>query len=417
MTAVNNQSRSRWNVFNWWLLALLTFMVGGLIGATVVFSQGLVVTNMSDLVPWGIWIAIDLACIALSAGAFLFSAAVYLMGLKQFQPLARTAVFIGLIGYTMALMTLMLDIGRPDRFWHGMVYWNYHSPLWEVTICVALYLCVLSLETAPIIGEASWFKSRWPWLAHRLESAHKLTPLLAVAGLGLSMLHQSSLGATFGVLKARPIWYQPGLAFMFMASAVAAGPAMTALASMLAARITPMARIKDHLLEQVSAFVGWALVVFLYLRFWEILSMNYTHQPGRSEALHMLTRGELAFNFWVGEIILGAIIPIVILLRSRWRRNANWRMLALFLVVGGLAAHRWNVVMAGQLVVFAHLPLATGAVFAYYTPSFIEVLCASGIIAYGLLAFTIGVRYLGVVDHWHHEEDSAPVALTAAAAD
>jgi Ni/Fe-hydrogenase subunit HybB-like protein len=415
MTALTFQSR--WNLFNWWLLALLTFMVGGLLGAAVVFSQGLIVTNLTDLVPWGLWIAIDLACIALSAGAFLFSAAVYLMGLKQFQPMARTAVFVGLIGYTMALMTLMLDIGRPDRFWHGMVYWNYHSPLWEVTMCVALYLCVLSLETAPIIGEASWFKSRLPWLTHRLESIHKLTPLLAVAGLALSMLHQSSLGATFGVLKARPIWYQPGLAVLFMASAVAAGPAMTALVSMLAARITPRARIKDHLLEQVSAFVGWALVVFLYLRFWEIMSINYTHQPGRSEALHMLLRGELAFNFWVGEIILGALIPIVVLLSSRGRRHPNMRMLALFLVVAGLAAHRWNVVMAGQLVVFAHLPLATSAVFTYYTPSFIEVLCGAGIIAYGLLAFTLGVRYLGVVDHGQHQAESASALVAAAAAD
>jgi Ni/Fe-hydrogenase subunit HybB-like protein len=415
MTALTFQSR--WNLFNWWLLALLTFMVGGLLGAAVVFSQGLIVTNLTDLVPWGLWIAIDLACIALSAGAFLFSAAVYLMGLKQFQPMARTAVFVGLIGYTMALMTLMLDIGRPDRFWHGMVYWNYHSPLWEVTMCVALYLCVLSLETAPIIGEASWFKSRLPWLTHRLESIHKLTPLLAVAGLALSMLHQSSLGATFGVLKARPIWYQPGLAVLFMASAVAAGPAMTALVSMLAARITPRARIKDHLLEQVSAFVGWALVVFLYLRFWEIMSINYTHQPGRSEALHMLLRGELAFNFWVGEIILGALIPIVVLLSSRGRRHPNMRMLALFLVVAGLAAHRWNVVMAGQLVVFAHLPLATSAVFTYYTPSFIEVLCGAGIIAYGVLAFTLGVRYLGVVDHGQHQAESASALVAAAAAD
>lgn len=415
MTAVTVQSR--WNLFNWWLLGLLTLLVGGLVGSAVVFSQGLVVTNLTDLVPWGLWIAIDLSCIALSAGAFLLSAAVYLLGLKQFQPLARTAVFVGLIGYTMALMTLMLDIGRPDRFWHSMVYWNYHSPLWEVTMCVALYLCVLTLETAPIIGEASWFKSRLPWLAHRLESVHKLTPVLAVAGLGLSMLHQSSLGATFGVLKARPIWYQPGLAVLFMASAIAAGPAMTALASMLAARITPRARINDHLLEQVSGFVGWALLIFLYLRFWEILSMNYTIQPGRSEALHLLTRGELAFNFWAGEIIFGAIIPVAILLNSRGRRHPTWRTLALFLVVGGLVAHRWNVVMAGQLVVFAHLPLVTTPLYTTYVPSMVEILCAAGIIAYGLLAFTVGVRYLAIVDHTQHEMQSAVIQVGTAAAD
>ena len=62
--------------------------------------------------PWGLWIALDMSSIALSAGAFLLCAAVYLLGLKQFQPVARTATFVGLIGYSMAMLCLVLDIGR-----------------------------------------------------------------------------------------------------------------------------------------------------------------------------------------------------------------------------------------------------------------------------------------------------------------
>ncbi|NIV33885.1 MAG: hypothetical protein GWN58_31880, partial [Anaerolineae bacterium] len=81
-------------------------------------------TNLTDLVPWGLWITIDLSSIALSAGAFSLCAAVYLLGLKQYQPIARTATYIGLIGYSMAMLTLLLDIGRPDRFWHYLVFWN-----------------------------------------------------------------------------------------------------------------------------------------------------------------------------------------------------------------------------------------------------------------------------------------------------
>ncbi len=67
-------------------------------------------------------------------------------GLKRYQPIARTATFVGLIGYTMAMLALVLDIGRPDRFWHALVYWNEHSLLWEVTMCVMLYLTVLVFE-------------------------------------------------------------------------------------------------------------------------------------------------------------------------------------------------------------------------------------------------------------------------------
>jgi Ni/Fe-hydrogenase subunit HybB-like protein len=145
-------------------------MVAGVVAATIVFTRGLIVTNLTDLVPWGLWITIDLSAIALSAGAFMLCAAVHLLGLKKFQPLARTATFIGLIGYSMAVMTLLLDIGRPDRFWHALIYWNPHSLLWEVTMCVTLYFSVLLLEVAPIFGEAEWLQQRWPRVARSLPA-------------------------------------------------------------------------------------------------------------------------------------------------------------------------------------------------------------------------------------------------------
>jgi len=202
-------------IFPAWAGVLLIIMAAGLVGAFFIFTQGLVITNLSDLVPWGLWITIDLSAIALSAGAFTLSAAVYLMGLKQYQPVARTAVFIGIIGYSVAMMMLLMDIGRPDRFWHAFAYWNIHSPLWEVTMCVGLYFTVLSLEVIPIFGDHDGLKRRWPRVSDHMKSVHRLAPFLAIAGLALSMLHQSSLGATYGVLKARPIWYRPGMAVLF----------------------------------------------------------------------------------------------------------------------------------------------------------------------------------------------------------
>ncbi|MBU4225764.1 MAG: polysulfide reductase NrfD, partial [Chloroflexi bacterium] len=192
-----------------WLIGLGVVVAAGLVAGLIVFWKGLSVTNLTDLVPWGLWITIDLSAIAVSAGAFSLCAAVYLLGLKRFQPVARTATFIGLIGYTMALLTLLLDIGRPDRFWHAVVYWNKHSLLWEVTMCVILYLAVLVLECMPIFAQFEWLKKRWPKLIGKMSHVHHYAPYLAVVGLGLSMLHQSSLGAVYGVLKARPFWYSP----------------------------------------------------------------------------------------------------------------------------------------------------------------------------------------------------------------
>jgi Ni/Fe-hydrogenase subunit HybB-like protein len=398
------------------MVILAGLMVAGLIAGLIVFTQGLVVTNLTDLVPWGLWITIDLSSIALSAGAFTLCAAVYLIGLKEYQPVARTATFIGFIGYSMAMMCLLLDIGRPDRFWHGFVFWNTHSVLWEVTMCVGLYFMVLTMEVLPIIGRFEWFQTRLPKVANLLSKAHHLAPYLAIAGLFLSMLHQSSLGAAYGVLEARPIWYSPSLSVLFMFSAIVGGISLTVFASMFTAQLSQRANIKDEILEKLAHFVGWGLVVYLYVRFWYTFSITYTYEPGRTEGLSLLTSGPLAVNFWVGEILVGILIPMIILLREKWRKNPALRMLALAMVVAGLVAYRWDVNLSGLLILVSYVPQRIRTLYTSYSPSLIEVLAGGGIVAYGLMAFSLGVRYLKVVDHGVERVESPSQQLQPAPA-
>jgi molybdopterin-containing oxidoreductase family membrane subunit len=397
-----------------WVGVLGAILLVGVAAGLMVFIKGLSITNLNDLVPWGLWITMDLSSIALSAGAFLLCAAVYLLGLKQLQPVARTATFVGLIGYSMALLALIMDIGRPDRFWHSIVFWNTHSVMWEVTMCILLYFTVLILEAAPILGGAAWFRTRWPKLAGWLQTVHQLAPVLAIVGLCLSLLHQSSLGAAYGVLKARPIWYRPDMSVLFIASAIAAGPSLTVLVSMLAARLSRKVHVDDRLLEKVASFIGWVLVVYLYFRFWDAFAMTYTYAPGRTEGLQLLTRGPLAFNFWVVEIILGAVVPIFILLRPKLRARQVLRMVALALVVVGVIAYRWDTNMAGQLTVVTYLPSEIVTRYTTYVPSLVEILSGAGVAAYGALAITLGVRYLNVVDHRTREAESHVVAPASA---
>jgi Ni/Fe-hydrogenase subunit HybB-like protein len=385
--------------FQWWFAGLSIFLILGLIAGLTVFAKGLIVTNLTDLIPWGLWITIDLSSIALSAGAFSLCAVVYLVGLKQYQPVARTATFIGIVGYSMAMLCLLMDIGRPDRFWHAFVFWNPHSVLWEVTMCVGLYFTVLMLETLPILAQAKILKQRWPKLAEKMAGVHHYAPYLAIAGLFLSMLHQSSLGATYGILKSRPFWYSPSLSVLFMLSAIVGGISLTILASMLAARFSREARVDDNLLEKLSHVIGWALAGYLYFRFWYAFSMTYTYEPGRTEGLALLTKGPLMFNFWLGEIILGALVPMVILLKKNWRVKPWLRMAALALVVGGLVAYRWDINMAGQMIVMPYLDQQPSTLYARYVPSLIEMLVGGGVVAYGVAAFSLGVKYLKVVDH------------------
>jgi len=400
-----------------WIALLLLVLAVGAVAYGIVLVKGLSVTNLSDLVPWGLWITIDLSAIALSAGAFTLCAVVYLLGLKQYEPVARTATFVGLIGYSMALLTLLLDIGRPDRFWHAIVYWNTHSLLWEVSMCLTLYLCVLLLETAPLIGRTEWMQTRFPWISNKMMSIHHLAPFLALLGLGLSMLHQSSLGATYGVLKARPIWYKPGLSVLFMFSAMVGGPALTVLITKVSGRLSPRAKVDDSLLEKITLFIGWALVGYFYFRFWDVFSVTYTYEPGRSEALSMMTSGPLAFNFLVGEMLLGAIIPAILLLVPRFRKSWIAQVVALTLVVGGVVAYRWDVNMSGLLVILTYLPQEITTIYTTYFPSTIEILSGLGVVAYGALAITLGVRYLNLIDHRGIEKEVAESPVIIAGTD
>ena len=140
--------------------------------------------------------------------------------------------------------------------------------------------------------------------------------------------------------------------------------------------------------------------------------MTYAYDPGRSEGLHLITKGPLAFNFWVGELLLGMIVPMILLLYKPTRTNRFWRMIALLLVAAGVVAFRWDTNMTGFMVVMPYIP-GRAIAYASYSPSLIEFMAGAAIIAYGLTAFSLGVKYLRVVDHSLIEEEHAKVKVEA----
>jgi molybdopterin-containing oxidoreductase family membrane subunit len=197
-----------------------------------------------------------------------------------------------------------------------------------------------------------------------------------------------------------------------MLSAIVGGISLTLFASMLASRLTKKARINDALIERVAHFVGYLLIGYFYFRAWDALSVTDAYDPGRSEGLHFVTKGPLAFNFWVVELLLGMIVPMILLLYKPTRLNRFWRMIALLLVATGVVAYRWDTNITGFLVV---MPYISGQAITYtsYKPSWIEILTGAAIIAYGLTAFSLGVKYLRVVDHSLIEEEHAKVKVEA----
>ena len=397
MTATT-RSAKRFQItpFTAWI-AFLALLCGlGLTAGILVFINGLSITGLSDRVPWGMWITIDISAIGLGAGAFLLSAAVYLLGLKKYEPVARLAVFVGLLGYTSALLTLLLDIGRPDRFWHGWIYWNTHSVLWEIIMCITLYSSVLTIEFLTIVAEHPLL-ARWPWVGKLAHQAHKLMPVLAVVGACLSLLHQSSLGATYGIIKARPVWYKPTMPLMFIAQAIATSPLLTVALALIVSKLRGRELIKKELLWKVASFSGFALLVYLYMRFWDYLAMDYSYLPGRAESMKLLTGGLLAPNFWIGEIFLGGVIPLLILFNDKLRKQDGALVMAGLLMALALIVNRWDTNMTGLLIPAAYSASVMPRVDISYTPTWIEWATAGGVLGYWLMAFTLGVRFLPIL--------------------
>ncbi len=386
-------------------LALLGLLIGiGLVAGGLVFVHGLKITALTNRVPWGLWITVDLSAIALGAGAFSLSTIAYIFRVKAFQRIARLAVFVGLVGYTAAMLALLMDIGRPDRFWHPVVYWNIHSVLWEITMCVILYSSVLVVEFLPVLLESELVRRRFPrgpQLGHWL---HRLTPVVSVLGLALSLLHQSSLGATYGVLVARPIWFKPSMPVMFILSAVAAGGMFTLGVAILYENFTRQRKIDSTLRRYVSIFAGLMMLAYLYLKLWDFLATSYySHLPARAEALDLLSRSTpYTGTFWLVEVVLGALVPAVILLVPRWRQRDLWVMLAAGLAVIGIIVNRWNVTLSGLIV---PLDWSPGAAELFpvnaYLPSLIEWGVALGVLGYALLLLTLGLRFLPMFPEAH----------------
>jgi molybdopterin-containing oxidoreductase family membrane subunit len=399
MATIPRTFSRRWPSFTPGFLAWLAFLslclVIGLVAAFQVFYHGLVVTNMSDTVPWGLWITIDLSSIALGAGAFTLSAVVYLFGLKRFQPLVRLAVFIGFIGYSSALLTLVADIGRPDRFWHPWVYWNVHSVLWEITWCITIYLAIMLVEFAPVLAETPFFK-RWPAIGKAARLLHRLAPALALLGLGISLLHQSSLGATYGIVKSRPIWFKPSMPIMFILSAIAVGPALTMGVAFVLEWVTGKKNIPHDIQRLIARYSGYALMVYGYIKFWDLAAVTYYGRtPAVNQSLYILNQHTpYNFAFWVGEILMGIILPAVLFLAPKYNQKPGNLVLGVFLATFGVIINRWNVTVSGLIVPLSYSPGVVEQSQAAYLPSLVEWGIALGIIGYALLMLTLGARYL-----------------------
>jgi Ni/Fe-hydrogenase subunit HybB-like protein len=225
--------------------------------------------------------------VALAAGGYTIAATVHLFGMEEYEPLVRPAILTGFLGYVFVVLGLVLDLGQPWRMPLMMIFpRGVTSVLFEVGMCVAAYLTVQALEFVPAFWEwLQWDSVRRFW--------SKLTIWLAILGVVLSTLHQSSLGSLFLIAptKLHPLWYSMYLPLFFFVSSIVAGLSMVIVESSLshrlfAYRLSPSSHFD---LDKLTLGLGKAAAAVLYVYFflkmiglaegghWDLLNTPYGH--------------------------------------------------------------------------------------------------------------------------------------------
>lgn len=391
------------DIFPYWIGFLLICLLVGAVGAYQVLRYGLAVTGLSDQVPWGLWIVIDLSAISMGGGAFVLGAIVYLLRLNRYANIGKVAILLGFLGYSTAALVLFFDIGQPLRFWHPIVYWQTHSLLWEITMCVVLYLTVLLLELFPTVVEHPIF-DRFPILAKLVHLIHRIGPALAVMGLTLSLLHQASLGATYGVLSGRGIWFSPSAPVQFVLSAIGGGLSLLFIACVFIFRVMRPGVVKDDHLYDVARLSGVFLLLFFYLLLWDWAVTNYysfdNQISGQLELLN--TVAPYSLTFWVGQVLF-TLLPGLILMTSKRSRNLRLAIFAAFLGITATLLLRWNYNFSGLIASITYDPFTPTVKLNSYIPTWQELALGTGVIAYWFLGFSMAARFLPFSDRGHSQ--------------
>ena len=355
-------------------MRLLLLLVGlGIVATIYRFAVGLgASTHLTDDLPWGLWVAVDvLSGVALAAGGFAITAAVYIFNMKKYKSIARPAILTAFVGYAIVLVGLAIDVGKPISAWRPLIFWQPHSVMFEVFWCITIYTTVLAFEFAPA------FLERVKWETP-LKIIHVLHYPLVIAGIVLSFLHQSSLGGFFLIMpsKLSHLWYTPNLPYLFYLSAIAAGLAMVSVEGIVSSRALKRNVDEMPILQGLGRGARITLIIYLVAK---IADMTY---QGNWPLLFAGTKASL---FWSVELIVGVIVPIVLYSMKSVRESENGLLVTSGLVLFGVVLNRFDVNFFAQ-----------AGTDTLYFPSIWEFLVTFGLISAIILAYRLAVMHLPV---------------------
>lgn len=382
------------------VLILFGFVAVGFAVAVYRFLFGLeAVTNLNDQYPWGIWIAIDVATgVALAAGGFTTAALTHIFHRHRYEAVMRPALLTAMLGYTFVALGLMVDLGRYYNIWHPMLpsMWQGNSVLFEVAMCVMAYITVLYIEFMPVVcerfigrvhlpGRFASYNGRVDALLRFLRGTlSRVMFAFIIAGVVLSCMHQSSLGALMLIApyKTHALWYTPILPLLFLLSAIAVGYPMVVFESMVSSWAFGRKPEMD-ILTPLSKIIPILLGIYAATKIGDLIMRD---------ALPLAFEGTFESKMFLAEVGLGVILPLVMLLFPFVRRSPGLLFVAASLIVFGVAFNRINLYLVAYRPPYAeHL----------YVPTIAEVLITAGLISTLILVYRALVMIFPVLPKEH----------------
>jgi Ni/Fe-hydrogenase subunit HybB-like protein len=367
------------------------------------FTQGLSsVTNLSQDVPWGLWIGFDVVTgVAFAGGAYVITFLVYILGQGKYHPIVRVTVLNGFLAYVFYAGALLLDLGRPWKVINPIIgnSFGVSSVLFLVAWHFMLYMMAAFLEFSPAVAEWLGMRRLRRWLAG-------LTVGAVIFGVTLSMLHQSGLGALYLMAKGKihPLWYSEFIPLLFFVSSVFAGLSLVIFEGTISRRVFRARISEDHDTHHDEIVLGLSKIcagtMFAYL-FLKILDLVH----GQKLELLATPMG----HWYLLEVVGFVIVPMALFTEAvRWRSQMLCKIGAVLTLVG-ILLNRLNVTIIGFKWDLA----------VRYVPTVYEVVVTLGVILAEIWVFRWIVNRMPVLSAspaWVQNDEARPTAVEHVAA-
>ena len=365
------------------MLVLFGVAGAGLLATYLFYAEGLHLTGMSNRVPWGFSIVMAIYYIGLSAGSLVLSALSALFGRKEFKPFARIAALLAMLLLVGALLSIILDWGRPDRVFVPFMHFNFASMFSINGLLYSSYIAICFVYLLAMFAEKE-----------RLVSVIALIAVIWAIGV------HSGTGAIFGFVP-RELFQSALLPPSFIAAALSSGTALMIVVLQLLFRYTKRPFDEEYVRELSRLLAVFILVVFYFLLTENLYRL---YLAGSREAQwYFLFGGAHSAVFWVGLIFIGLVIPGVILFNPATKNSIKMINVAAVLHTAGVLCERYIIVIPGQTRPAEILPnMHVEAAARYgnavgYSISLLEAIQALGIAAIVTLAFILGLKIFAML--------------------